>query len=202
VILLVGAFEFRWTTGSAASRADGVLGKSRLSARSADFMVKYRVGARRSAHGESSVARRRNRTSEGTDLFPLACPPPPVSALQPGAPIAAVADESFCRRSCGASEPVRIDARSQPVAFGACWKHRQNEKERFWRTRTGDPGIGAGAGLARAAGGEDLKEGRREEATARLAARRNGDVSPTRNASSLNWRSGGISKRFSRGKRR
>src|SRR3981189_181513 len=130
VILLVGAFDPLDEQEAQRVGADGVLKKPFVPPDPLISMVKSALARAGVAHGESSVAKAPQPPPlRGTDLFPAPVPHGAVPAVQPEGPIATVTNESFVEEVAALPEPVRIDAGSQPVAFGSLLETPAEEKE-------------------------------------------------------------------------
>src|SRR5712664_3860827 len=191
VILLVGAFDPLDEKEAQRVGADGVLKKPFVPPDPLISMVKSALARAGVAHGESSVAKTPEQEPlKGTDLFRAPVPPPSAPAVLPVAPIEAVTNESFVEEVGAHPKPVRIDAGSQPVAFGSLLETPTEEKEedlaylapvnpalaleRDWR----DPA-------------EEFEE-EEEEKVASSWRHEEPETHADADASSSNWRSGGF----------
>src|SRR6266851_2622841 len=120
VILLVGAFDPLDEQEAQRVGADGVLKKPFVPPDPLISMVKSALARAGIAAGESSVAKAPEPPPlRGTDLLSAPAPHGPVPVVQPEEPITAVTNESFVEEVAALPKPVRIDAGSQPVAFGS-----------------------------------------------------------------------------------
>ncbi len=193
VILLVGAFDPLDEQEAQRVGADGVLKKPFVPPDPLISMVKSALARAGVAHGESSVAKTPEQEPlKGTDLFRSPVPPPPVPAVQPGAPIAAVTDESSVEEVAAHPEPVRIDARSQPVAFGSLLETPTEEKEEdLAYLAPVNPALALERDWRDVAGGEESQEEEEEKPTPAWRHEETETYADT-DASSLNWRSGGF----------
>jgi CheY-like chemotaxis protein len=191
VILLVGAFDPLDEQEAQRVGADGVLKKPFVPPDPLISMVKSALARAGVAHGESSVAKTPEQEPlKGTDFFRAPVPPPLAPAVLPVAPIEAVTNESFVEEVGAHPKPVRIDAGSQPVAFGSLLETPTEEKEedlaylapvnpalaleRDWR----DPA-------------EEFEE-EEEEKVASSWRHEEPETHADADASSSNWRSGGF----------
>jgi len=193
VILLVGAFDPLDEQEAQRVGADGVLKKPFVPPDPLISMVKSALARAGVAHGESSVAKTPEQEPlKGTDLFRSPVPPPPVPAVQPGAPIAAVTDESFVEEVAAHPEPVRIDARSQPVAFGSLLETPTEEKEEdLAYLAPVNPALALERDWRDVAGGEESEEEEEEKPTPAWRHEETETYADT-DASSSHWRSGGF----------
>jgi CheY-like chemotaxis protein len=193
VILLVGAFDPLDEQEAQRVGADGVLKKPFVPPDPLISMVKSALARAGVAHGESSVAKTPEQESlKGTDLLRTPVPPPPVPTFQPGAPIAAVTDESFVEEVATHPEPVRIDARSQPVAFGSLLETPTEEKEEdLAYLAPVNPALALERDWRDADGDEESEEEEEEKPTPAWRHEET-EVYADTDASSLNWRSGGF----------
>jgi CheY-like chemotaxis protein len=198
VILLVGAFDPLDEQEAQRVGADGVLKKPFVPPDPLISMVKSALARAGVAHGESSAAKTPEPSPlRGTDLFPAPVLHGPVPVVQPGAPVAAVTDESFVDDVVAAPEPVRIDARSQPVAFGSLLETPTEEKEDLAYMAPVNPALGLERDWRDAAGGAESEEEEEEKPTP--AWRHEETETPAGSeAVSSNWRSGGFEAILSR----
>lgn len=190
VILLVGAFDPLDEQEAQRVGADGVLKKPFVPPDPLISMVKSALARAGVAHGETSAAKAPEVAPlKGTDLLSPHLPPPiPVPTVQSEETIAAVSNESFVEEVSARPEPVRIDAGSQPVAFGSLLETPTEEKEedlayvpppvleRDWREADGE---------------EDTEEEEEEKPTPAWR-REETETYADSNTSSSNWRSGGF----------
>ncbi len=190
VILLVGAFDPLDEQEAQRVGADGVLKKPFVPPDPLISMVKSALARAGIAHAESSVVKAPEPPPlRGTDLLSAPVPHVPVPAVQPEEPIAAVTNESFVEEVAALPEPVRIDAGSQPVAFGSLLETPTEKEaeldylppvnpalERDWRD---------------AAGGEESEE-EEEEKPASSWRHEETETHADADAGSSNWRSGGF----------
>jgi CheY-like chemotaxis protein len=193
VILLVGAFDPLDEQEAQRVGADGVLKKPFVPPDPLISMVKSALARAGIAHGEGSVAKAPEPSPlKGTDLFPAPNPQGPVPAVQPEAAIAAITNESFVDEVAALPEPVRIDAGSQPVAFGSLLETPAEEKEEdLTYLAPVNPALALERDWRDAAGGEESEE--EEEETPTPAWRHEEtEASADANTSSSNWRSGGF----------
>ena len=187
VILLVGAFDPLDEQEAQRVGADGVLKKPFVPPDPLISMVKSALARAGVAHGEASAAKVPEVAPlKGTDLLSPHLPPPiPVPTVQSEEAIAAVSKESFVEEVSARPEPVRIDAGSQPVAFGSLLETPTEENlayvpppvlERDWRE--GD--------------GEEETEEEEEEKPTPAWRREETETYADSNSSSSNWRSEGF----------
>jgi len=201
VILLVGAFDPLDEQEAQRVGADGVLKKPFVPPDPLISMVKSALARAGVAHGETSAAKTPEPSPlRATDLFAAPVLQGPVPVAQPGAPVAAVTDESFVDDAVAGPEPVRIDARSQPVAFGNLLETPTEEKtEDLAYLAPVNPALGLERDWRDAAGGEESEEEEEEKPAA--AWRHEETETPAgSDAVSSNWRSGGFEAILSRKK--
>src|SRR5882762_3217727 len=193
VILLVGAFDPLDEQEAQRVGADGVLKKPFVPPDPLISMVKSALARAGVAHGESSVAKTPEQEPlKGTDLFRSPVPPPPVPAVQPGAPIAAVTDESFVEEVAAHPEPVRIDAGSQPVAFGSLLETPTEEKEEDLEYLAPvNPALALERDWRDAAGDEESEEEEEEKPTPAWRHEET-ETYADGDTGSSHWRSGGF----------
>jgi CheY-like chemotaxis protein len=193
VILLVGAFDPLDEQEAQRVGADGVLKKPFVPPDPLISMVKSALARAGIAHGEGSVAKAPEPSPlKGTDLFPAPIPQGPVPAVQPEAAIAAITNESFVEEVAALPEPVRIDAGSQPVAFGSLLETPAEEKEEdLTYLAPVNPALALERDWRDAAGGEESEEEEEEEATPGWRHEET-EANADANTSSSNWRAGGF----------
>jgi len=192
VILLVGAFDPLDEQEAQRVGADGVLKKPFVPPDPLISMVKSALARAGVAHGESSAAKVPElEPLKGTDLFPQALRGH-VPVVQAEAPISAVANESFVEEVAAHPEPVRIDAGSQPVAFGSLLETPTEEKEEdLAYLAPVNPALALERDWRDAAGGEESEEEEEEKPT---PAWRHEETETYADADtgSSHWRSGGF----------
>lgn len=193
VILLVGAFDPLDEQEAQRVGADGVLKKPFVPPDPLISMVKSALARAGIAHGEGSVAKAPEPSPlKGTDLFPAPIPQGPVPAVQPEAAIAAITNESFVDEVGGLLEPVRIDAGSQPVAFGSLLETVAEEKEEdLTYLAPVNPALALERDWRDAGGGEESEE-EEEESPTPAWRHEETEASADANTSSSNWRAGGF----------
>jgi CheY-like chemotaxis protein len=191
VILLVGAFDPLDEQEAQRVGADGVLKKPFVPPDPLISMVKSALARAGIAHGEASVAKAPEMEPlKGTDLLTPHGPFGPVPTVKPEEPIAAVTNESFVDEVAARPEPVRIDAGSQPVAFGNLLETPADEKEE-------DPGYLPPPVLERdwrdPEAEEDSEEGEEEEPKSSWRHEETETYADAdAGSSSTGWRSGGF----------
>ncbi|MGB2900973.1 MAG: response regulator [Candidatus Acidiferrum sp.] len=193
VILLVGAFDPLDEQEAQRVGADGVLKKPFVPPDPLISMVKSALARAGIAHGESSVAKAPEPPPlRGTDLLSAPVPHVPVPAIQPEEPIGTVTNESFVEEVAALPKPVRIDAGSQPAAFGSLLETPTEEKEADLDYL---PPVNPALGLERdwrdEAGGEESEEEEEEKPASSWRHEETGTQADA-DASSSNWRSGGF----------
>ena len=192
VILLVGAFDPLDEQEAQRVGADGVLKKPFVPPDPLISMVKSALARAGIAHAESSVAKAPEPPPlRGTDLLSAPVPHVPVPAVQPEEPIAAVTNESFVEEVAALPEPVRIDAGSQPVAFGSLLETPTEKEADLDYLPPVNPALALERDWRDAAGGEESEEEEEEKPTPAWRHEETETYADT-DASSLNWRSGGF----------
>ena len=193
VILLVGAFDPLDEQEAQRVGADGVLKKPFVPPDPLISMVKSALARAGIAHGEGSVAKAPEPSPlKGTDLFRAPIPQGPVPVVPPEAAIAAITNESFVDEVAALPEPVRIDAGSQPVAFGSLLETPAEEKEEdLTYLAPVNPALALERDWRDAAGGEESEE-EEEENPAPAWRHEETEASAEANTSSSNWRAGGF----------
>jgi len=193
VILLVGAFDPLDEQEAQRVGADGVLKKPFVPPDPLISMVKSALARAGVAHGEGSAAKTPElEPLKGTDLFAAHAPRGPVPVVQAEAPIATVTNESFVEEVSTLPEPVRIDAGSQPVAFGNLLETPTAEKEEdLAYLAPVNPALALERDWRDAAGGEESEE-EEEEKPASSWRHEETETHADADASSSHWRSGGF----------
>jgi CheY-like chemotaxis protein len=193
VILLVGAFDPLDEQEAQRVGADGVLKKPFVPPDPLISMVKSALARAGVAQGEGSVAKAPELPPlKGTDLFPAPAPQGPVPAVQPEATIAPITNESFVEEVAALPEPVKIEAGSQPVAFGSLLETPAEEKEEdLTYLAPVNPALALERDWREASGGEEPEEEEEEEATPGWRHEET-EANADANTSSSNWRAGGF----------
>ena len=193
VILLVGAFDPLDEQEAQRVGADGVLKKPFVPPDPLISMVKSALARAGVAHGESSAAKTPElEPLKGTDLFAAHAPRGPVPVVQAEAPIATVTNESFVEEVSTLPEPVRIDAGSQPVAFGNLLETPTAEKEEdLAYLAPVNPALALERDWRDAAGGEESEEEEQEKPASSWRHEETETHADT-GAGSSHWRSGGF----------
>src|ERR1700693_6245411 len=193
VILLVGAFDPLDEQEAQRVGADGVLKKPFVPPDPLISMVKSALARAGVAHGESIAAKAPElEPLKGTDLFAAHSPRGPVSVVQAEAPIAALTNESFVEEVAAHPEPMRIDAGSQPLAFGSLLETPAEEKEEdLTYLAPANPALALERDWRDAAGGEESEEEEEEKPTPAWRHEET-EAYADADAGSSNWRSGGF----------
>ena len=193
VILLVGAFDPLDEQEAQRVGADGVLKKPFVPPDPLISMVKSALARAGVAHGEGTSAKAPEPSPlKGTDLFPAPVSPGAIPAVQPEVPIATITNESFVDEVAALPAPVRIDAGSQPVAFGSLLETPVEEKEEdLTYLAPVNPALALERDW-REAGGEESEEEEEEKATPAWRHEETEASVAEANTSSSNWRAGGF----------
>src|SRR5882672_6378680 len=192
VILLVGAFDPLDEQEAQRVGADGVLKKPFVPPDPLISMVKSALARAGIAHAESSVAKAPEPPPlRGTDLLSAPVPHVPVPAVQPEEPIAAVTNESFVEEVAALPKPVRIDAGSQPVAFGSLLETPTEKEAELDYLPPVNPGLALERDWRDAAGGEESEE-EEEEKPASSWRHEETETHADADTGSSHWRSGGF----------
>jgi len=192
VILLVGAFDPLDEQEAQRVGADGVLKKPFVPPDPLISMVKSALARAGIAHAESSVAKAPEPPPlRGTNLLSAPAHHGPVPAVQPEEPIAAVTNESFVEEVAALPKPVRIDAGSQPVAFGSLLETPTEKEADLDYLPPVNPALRLERDWRDAAGGEESEE-EEEEKPASPWRHEETETHADADAGSSNWRSGGF----------